>query len=54
MPQDLDQTQSIKDVVKLHTVKDAPNMPYDALDDMPYDALDEASPESVCKAYNVE
>ena len=29
-------------------------MPYDALDDMPYDALDEASPESVCKAYNVE
>ena len=42
--QDLDQTQSIKDVVKLHTVKDALYMLYDA--------WDEASPESICKAYN--
>ena len=41
--QDLDQTQSIKDVVKLHTVKDALYMLYDA--------WDEASPESICKAY---
>ena len=42
--QDLDQTQSIKDAVKLHTVKDALYMLYDAWDD--------ASPESICKAYN--
>ena len=41
--QDLDQTQSIKDVEKLHTVKDALYMLYDA--------WDEASPESICKAY---
>ena len=42
--QDVDQTQSIKDVVKLHTVKDALYMLCDA--------WDEASPESIRKAYN--
>jgi len=41
--QDLDQTQSMKDVVKFHTVKDALYMLYDT--------WDEASPESICKAY---
>jgi len=41
--QDLDQTQNIKDVVKLNTVKDALYMLYDA--------WYEASPESICKAY---
>ena len=40
--QDLDQTQGIKDVGKLHTVKDALYMLYDA--------WDEASSESICKA----
>ena len=42
--QDFNQTQSIQDVVKLHTVKDALYMLYDA--------WDEASPESIYKAYN--
>ena len=42
--QDLNQTQSIKDVVKLHTAKDALYMLWDA--------WDEASPESICKAYH--
>ena len=42
--QDLDHTQSIKDIVKLHTVKDALYMVCDA--------WDEASPESIRKAYN--
>ena len=42
--QDLHQTQSIKDIVKLHTVKDALYMLYDA--------WDEASREPICKAYN--
>ena len=42
--QDLDQTQSIKDIVKLHTVKDALYM----LSDAWY----EASSESIHKAYN--
>ena len=42
--QDLDQTKSIKDVVKLHTVKDALYMLCDT--------WDEASPESIFKAYN--
>ena len=40
--QDLDQTQSIKDAIKLHL---------DALY-MLYDAWNEASPKSICKAYN--
>ena len=42
--QDIDQTQSIKDIVKLHTVKDALYM----LSDAWY----EGSPESICKAYD--
>lgn len=42
--QDLDHTQSVKDIVKLHTVKDALYMVCDA--------WDEASPESIRKAYN--
>ena len=42
--QDIDQTQSIKDIVKLHTVKDALYM-------LP-DAWYEGSPESICKAYD--
>ena len=42
--QDVDQTQSIKDVVKLHTVKNALYMLCSA--------WDEASPKSICKAYN--
>ena len=41
--QDIDQTQSIKDIVKLHTVKDALYMISDA--------WYEGSPESICKAY---
>ena len=42
--QDIDQTQSIKDIVKLHTVKDALYM----LSDAWY----EGSTESICKAYD--
>ena len=42
--QDLDHTQSIKDIVKLHRVKDALYMVCDA--------WNEASPESIRKAYN--
>ena len=42
--QDIDQTQSIKDIVKLHTVKDVLYM----LSDAWY----EGSPESICKAYD--
>ena len=42
--QDIDPTQSIKDIVKLHTVKDALYM----LSDAWY----ELSPESICKAYD--
>ena len=42
--QDIDQTQSTKDIVKLHTVKDALYM----LSDAWY----EGSPESICKAYD--
>lgn len=42
--QKIDQTQSIKDIIKLHTIEDVLYM----LSDAWY----EASPESICKAYN--